>query len=59
MIPTTWRPVTRPPRQRVVICEVCRRSTINETNLLRREGWTESAQVPRIYRCGECAAAKQ
>lgn len=50
-----WRPIKRPPRVRSFSCSVCGRMTINETNILRREGWQETANPPHRYRCGDCS----
>lgn len=54
---TTWYALLHPPRHLWVKCSSCAFSAINETNLLRRSGWQETATTPRKYRCGECAEA--
>lgn len=54
---TTWFLILHPPRRLWVTCSACGFSAINETNLLRRNGWQETATTPRRYRCGECAEA--
>lgn len=48
--------ILHPPRRLWVTCSYCGYSALNELNMLRRSGWQETADTPRSYRCGDCAA---
>jgi hypothetical protein len=52
-----WYAILHPPRRLWVLCSGCGYSAFNELNTLRRWGWTDSADSPRRYRCGDCDEA--
>lgn len=54
---TAWYAILHPPRHIWVKCCECGYSAVNELNMLRRAGWSETAVTPRRYRCGDCSEA--
>ena len=56
VLPRDWQPFAHSPRYPIVTCCGCGDRLVNESNVLRRLGWTESTSTrPRYFRCGHCS----
>ena len=54
----SWQPFAHSPRYPIVTCSGCGDRLVDESNVLRRLGWTESTTTrPRYFRCAECVQA--
>ena len=52
-----WRDVQIGGSRSLLACISCDATAVNETNALRRNGWQETFEAPRRFRCGRCAAS--